>query len=147
MQVLKFGGTSVATADNIKKVKNIVQSKNYDRVVVVVSTLGGVTDLLLQAGTLAANGGNGYKETLQKITDRHIAVAKELLPLNNQSSVLSLIMKQFNEVEDICNGVFILNDFSDRTKDRILSYGELICSQLISAFFNSFGLTNKWVDT
>lgn len=147
MQVLKFGGTSVATAENIKKVKNIVQSKNNEKVVVVVSALGGVTDLLLQAGTLAANGEDSYKETLQKITEQHIAVAKELLPLNNQSSVLSFIMQQFNEVEDICNGVFLLNDFSDRTKDRILSYGELISSQLISAFLNSSGLKNKWVDS
>ena len=146
MQVLKFGGTSVATSENIKKVKNIIQSKNKDKIVVIISALGGVTDLLLQAGTLAANKDNSYKEALQKITERHIAVAKELLPLNNQSSVLSFIMQQFNEVEDICNGVFLLNDFSDRTKDRILSYGELISSQLVSAFLNSFGIANKWVD-
>lgn len=146
MQVLKFGGTSVANAENIRKVKDIIQSKKGMKTVVVVSALGGVTDELLKCGTLAANGETCYKETLQKITERHLTTAKELLPLNNQSSVLSFVMQQFNEVEDICNGIFLLNDFTDRTKDRILSYGEIISSQIISAYLASDGLPNQWVD-
>jgi aspartokinase/homoserine dehydrogenase 1 len=147
MQVLKFGGTSVANAENIRKVKDIIQSKKSAKTVVVVSALGGVTDQLLQCGLLAAKGEQCYKESLQKITERHLSVVKELLPLNNQSSVLSFVMQQFNEVEDICNGIFLLNDFTDRTKDRILSYGEMISSQIISAYFASEGLSNQWVDS
>lgn len=147
MQVLKFGGTSVANAANIKKVKDIVHSKSADKIVVVVSALGGVTDLLLECGLLASRGESCYKETLQKLTDRHLTTVKELLPLNNQSSVLSFVMQQFNEVEDICNGIFLLQDFTDRTKDRILSYGELISSQIISAFFTSDGMNSQWVDS
>jgi len=147
MQVLKFGGTSVANAANIKKVKDIVFAKKGDRTVVVVSALGGVTDLLLECGTLAARGESCYKTALQKLTDRHLTTVKELLPLNNQSSVLSFVMQQFNEVEDICNGIFLLQDFTDRTKDRILSYGELISSQLIAAFFKAEGLNSHWVDS
>jgi bifunctional aspartokinase / homoserine dehydrogenase 1 len=147
MQVLKFGGTSVANAENIRKVKEIIQSKKQSRVIVIISALGGVTDQLLQCGLLAATGDNCYKENLQKITERHLTVTKELLPLNKQSSVLSFVMQQFNEVEDICNGIFLLNDFTDRTKDRILSYGELISSKIISAYLASDGLTNKWIDS
>lgn len=147
MQVLKFGGTSVANAANIKKAKDIVRSKSGDKIVVVVSALGGVTDLLLECGTLAARGETCYKETLQKLTERHLTTVKELLPLNNQSSVLSFVMQQFNEVEDICNGVYLLQDFTDRTKDRILSYGELISSQVISSFFTSEGMNSQWADS
>lgn len=146
MQVLKFGGTSVANAENIKKVKDILQLRKKAKTVVVVSALGGVTDELLKCGSLAASGQSSYKENLQKLTERHLTVVKELLPLNNQSSVLSFVMQQFNEVEDICNGIFLLNDFTDRTKDRILSYGELISSQIISAYLTSDNLFNKWVD-
>lgn len=147
MQILKFGGTSVGSAVNIKKVKEIIQlKKGKGKIIVVVSALGGVTDQLLQCGLMAAAGNNSYKEKLQAVTERHLHTAKELLPLNNQSSVLSSIMQQFNEVEDICNGIFLLNDFTDRTKDRILSYGELISSQMIAAYFSSDGLANKWVD-
>ena len=147
MQVLKFGGTSVANAANIKKIKDIVLSKKGDKTVVVVSALGGVTDLLLECGTLASRGESCYKATLQKITERHLTTVKELLPLNNQSSVLSFVMQQFNEVEDICNGIFLLQDFTERTKDRILAYGELISSQIISAYFNAEGLQSEWVDS
>ncbi|HEY1021586.1 MAG TPA: bifunctional aspartate kinase/homoserine dehydrogenase I, partial [Flavisolibacter sp.] len=136
MQVLKFGGTSVANAANIKKVKAIVQSRK-GKTVVVVSALGGVTDMLLECGHLAYRGENCYKSTLQKLADRHLATVKELLPLTNQSSVLSFVMQQFNEVEDICNGIFLLRDFTDRTRDRIVSYGELISSQIIAAFFKA----------
>src|SRR5687768_2144530 len=120
MQVLKFGGTSVANAANIKKVKEIIQAKQ-GKTVVVVSALGGVTDMLLECGHLACSGESCYKTTLQKLIDRHLAAVKELLPLNNQSAVLSFVMQQFNEVEDICNGIFLLRDFTDRTRDRIVS--------------------------
>ena len=147
MQVLKFGGTSVANAENIKKVKEILQLRKGEKTIVVISALGGVTDELLKCGSLAANGEICYKESLQKLTERHLNAVKQLLPLTNQSSVLSFVMQQFNEVEDICNGIFLLNDFTDRTKDRILSYGELISSQLLSAYLSSEGLQNKWVDT
>jgi bifunctional aspartokinase / homoserine dehydrogenase 1 len=147
MQVLKFGGTSVANSENIKKVRDILQLKKGERTVVVVSALGGITDELLKCGNLATAGDTSFKESLQKITERHLNVVKELLPLNNQSSVLSFVMQQFNEVEDICNGIFLLNDFTDRTKDRILAYGELISSKIISAFLTSDGTSNKWVDS
>lgn len=147
MQVLKFGGTSVANAANIKKIKDIVLSKKADKTIVVVSALGGVTDQMLECGLLASRGESCYKTTLQKITERHLTAVKDLLPLNNQSSVLSFVMQQFNEVEDICNGIFLLQDFTERTKDRILSYGELISSQIISAYFNAEGLNSQWVDT
>jgi bifunctional aspartokinase / homoserine dehydrogenase 1 len=147
MQVLKFGGSSVANAENIRKVKDIIQLKKGAKTVVIVSALGGVTDELLECGSLAANGDGSYKEHLQKLTERHLTVVKELLPLTNQSSVLSFVMQQFNEVEDICNGIFLLNDFTDRTKDRILSYGELISSKIISSYLASDGLLNKLVDS
>ena len=147
MQVLKFGGTSVANAENIRKVRDIIQSKKGTKIVIVISALGGVTDQLLQCGLSAANGEDHYKENVQKVTERHLSVVKDLLPLNKQSSILSFVMQQFNEVEDICNGIFLLNDFTERTRDRILSYGELISSQIISAYLASEGLQNKWIDS
>ena len=146
MQVLKFGGSSVANSENIRKVKDIIQLKKGAKTVVIVSALGGVTDELLKCGTLAASGDSSYKENLHRLNERHLTVAKELLPLNNQSGVLSFVMQQFNEVEDICNGIFLLNDFTERTKDRILSYGELISSKIISSYLATDGLQNKWID-
>lgn len=147
MQVLKFGGTSVANAENINKVTSIVQKKlNQGKTIVVVSALGGITDLLLKCGTLAAKGDPAYKQLLQDITQRHLATVKSLLPVTNQSSILSQVMQQCNEIEDVCNGVFLLQELSVRTKDKIVSYGELLSSQIISAYLNCTGVKNTWVN-
>lgn len=147
MQVLKFGGTSVANAANIKKVKDIVQSRQAEQTLVVVSAFGGITDQLLACGQRAANGESCYKSTLEKITARHLETVKELLPLHNQSGLLSFVVQQFHAVEDICNSIFLLQDFTPRTKDRILSYGELVSSQILSAYFKAEGLQNQWMDS
>jgi len=148
MQVLKFGGTSVANAENIKQSRNIIQFKSANKkTLVVVSALGGITDLLLQCGHLASKGESSYKETLKTIAERHISTAKELLPINSQGGMLSYIMMQCNEIEDVCNGIYLLNDFTDKTKDRILSYGELLSSKIISAYLAEHGLANQWLDS
>ena len=148
MQVLKFGGTSVANAENILKVISIVQQAlKKDKAIVVVSALGGITDLLLQAATSAADGDETYREKLLTIEQRHLEVVKQLIPVTQQSQLLSLVKKSCNEIEDICNGIFLLRELTPRTKDRISSYGELISSQIISAKFNHDGIPAAWKDS
>ena len=147
MQVLKFGGSSVANAENINKVIAIIEEAlKKDRTIAVVSALGGVTDLLLLSGSLAASCDESYKEKLLLIEQRHLETVKALLPLTQQSGLLSLVKKRCNELEDICNGVFMLGELSERTKDRIVSFGELISSLIISAKLNSIGIENNWKD-
>ncbi|MDI3319866.1 bifunctional aspartate kinase/homoserine dehydrogenase I [Pinibacter soli] len=136
MQVLKFGGSSVANAVNIQKVISIVlQAGKQDSTIVVVSALGGITDTLLDCGAKAANGDEGYKEVLQKIETRHLETVKSLIPVTQQSSILSLVKKTCNELEDVCTGVFLLGELSSRTKDKIVSFGELLSSQIIAHAF------------
>jgi aspartokinase/homoserine dehydrogenase 1 len=151
MQVLKFGGTSVANAGNMNKVSSIVQSKLKSeppsKTIVVVSALGGVTDVLLQSGGLAAAGDESYKELLQKVEHRHLEVVKALIPVTQQSSVLSWVKQRCNEIEDICNGVFLLGELSTRTKDRIVSFGELLSSKIIAAHLQAQGVENTWIDS
>lgn len=148
MQVLKFGGTSVANAENIGKVVAIV--KEYfkkDRTVVVVSALGGVTDLLLQAATLAADGNESYRDKLQIIEQRHLEAVKQLIPVAQQSHLLSLVKRSCNEIEDICSGIFLLRELTPRSKDRIGSYGEWLSSQIIAARIQSDGVDVQWKDS
>jgi aspartokinase/homoserine dehydrogenase 1 len=148
MQVLKFGGTSVANAENIQKVSVIVQQAiKKDKTIVVVSALGGITDILLQAGELASKMDEAYKEKLQVVEQRHLDAVKSLLPVAQQSSVLSWVKKNCNEIEDICNGIFLLGELSPRTKDRIVSYGELMSSHIISSYMNAAGVVNVWKDS
>lgn len=148
MQVLKFGGSSVATAENINKVAAIIKHKiGETKMVVVVSALGGITDMLLNAASLAMTNDEQYKVVLQEIETKHLQAVQELIPVQQQSSLLSLVKKICNEIEDICNGIFLLKELSERTKDRIVSYGELLSSQIIAAKLNSTGVPAEWKDS
>ncbi|WP_298297813.1 bifunctional aspartate kinase/homoserine dehydrogenase I [Hydrotalea sp.] len=147
MRILKFGGSSVANAENIKKVAEIAAGKQYDKCVIVVSALGGVTDALIQTGTTASKGDDNYKQLLANIETRHLETVKNLLPVTSQSSCLSSVKQKFNELEDICEGVFRLGELSSRTLDRIVSYGELLSSTIISHYLNTINITNEWLDS
>ena len=148
MQVLKFGGTSVANAKNMNVVVSIVQEKlrDDDKIAIVLSALGGITDALLEAATLASVGDILYKQKLIAIEQRHLTTVRELIPLDKQSSVLSMVKKRCNEIEDTCNGVFLLKELSARTKDSVVSYGELLSSQIFAAKLKSLGIDNTWQD-
>lgn len=147
MLVIKFGGSSVANATNIEKVVSIVGEIKNDKVIVVVSALGGVTDLLLESGTLAADGNELYKAKLQEIETRHMDTVKSLMPVTLQSRMLSFVKKHMNELEDICSGIFLLNELSARSKDRIVSYGEYLSSQIIVAKLETLGIDAVWKDS
>lgn len=149
MRVLKFGGSSVANANNIKSVISILQQsvEKDANTIIVLSAFGGATDDLLEAAALASCGDAAYKEKLQAIEHRHLSTVRELIPLDKQSSVLSMVKKRCNEIEDICNGVFLLRELSMRTKDIIISYGELLSSQIFAAKLKSIGINNVWKDS
>ncbi|MFZ4059100.1 MAG: bifunctional aspartate kinase/homoserine dehydrogenase I [Ferruginibacter sp.] len=148
MQVLKFGGSSVKNATNISKVVAIVKDKiATDVSIVVVSALGGITDMLLLCSSEAAAGNENYKNTLQEIEQRHLTTVRELIPVTAQSSMLSQIKTLCNEILDICNGIYLLKELSERTKDRIVSYGELMSSKIIAGKFNAESIECVWKDS
>jgi aspartokinase/homoserine dehydrogenase 1 len=107
----------------------------------------GVTDTLIECGRLASVCDEKYKEMLQAIEQRHLEAVKSLIPVAQQSSILSWVKKRCNELEDICNGVFLLGELSARTKTGVVSYGELISSYLISSRFKVAGTENTWKDS
>jgi bifunctional aspartokinase / homoserine dehydrogenase 1 len=148
MQVLKFGGSSVKNAANINKVIAIVKEKiKIADTIVVVSALGGITDLLLQCSQMAAEGNEQYKEKLMEAEKRHLDTVKELLPITAQSSLLSQVKTICNQMEDICHGIFMLGELSERTKDRMVSFGELLSSAIIAARLKEDIGTCEWKDS
>ncbi len=147
MQVLKFGGTSVANAENIKKVIEIVKNRSAkNKTIVVVSALGGVTDLLLTIAALSETGDDAYKVKLNEFEQRHLDAVKQLLPVAKQSQLLSLVKKSCNELEDICNGIYLLGELTPRSKDRISSYGEWLSSQIIAEALSANDVSAIWKD-
>ncbi|HWB62092.1 MAG TPA: bifunctional aspartate kinase/homoserine dehydrogenase I [Chitinophagales bacterium] len=147
MLVMKFGGTSVANAVNINKVVDIVNlARAQDKVMLVVSALGGTTDALIECGKLAEAANELFKEKLQAIEARHLQTVKELIPVAQQSAILSEVKKQCNELEAICEGVFMLGELSPRTLDKIVSYGELMSSIIVAYKFKTLEVPYHWGD-
>ncbi|MBX0291763.1 bifunctional aspartate kinase/homoserine dehydrogenase I [Hymenobacter sp. HSC-4F20] len=148
MQVLKFGGSSVATAETIRQVLALAEAAaRRHPTVVVVSALSGVTDALIRAGHQAATNDVGYQEQLRELEHRHLALVRELLPLTGQSSVLSFVKTHCNELESLCNGVFALGELSARALDRLVSYGELLSSRIVAAGLAARGTAHQWLDS
>lgn len=133
MKVLKFGGTSVANAQNIKRVLTIVTEKaKHEKLVVVVSALSKVTDLLQLASRKAASNDESYKEIVTEIEKKHLDTLKELIPVSEQSSLLSHVKRIVNHLETLLDGCFLLGELSPRTEDTILGFGELLSSYIIA---------------
>src|SRR4029077_12620050 len=112
------------------------------KTVVVVSALGGITDNLLHCATAAASGDENYTESLKHIEQRHLDAVRELIPVTSQSSILSMVKKTCNELEDIFKGIFLLRELSARTKDHVVSFGEILSSRILSAALASQDISN-----
>ena len=147
MKVLKFGGTSVANASNISLVKTIVAQNTTDKTIVVVSAFGGVTDQLLHAALLASVQNGDYHKVLKEIEERHLATVKELIPINAQSPVLSKVKSELNTLETLLEGAYLIGEITPRLSDKIVSYGELLSSYIISEFFLQEGLDVVYKDS
>jgi len=148
MQVLKFGGSSVANAANISKCIAIIsKAAEQDTTIVVISALGGITDSLLHCATAASAGDERFSESLKNIEQRHLDTVRELIPVTGQSSILSMVKKTCNELEDIFKGIFLLRELSARTTDCVLSFGELLSSRIVSAGLAAREVPNIWKDS
>jgi bifunctional aspartokinase / homoserine dehydrogenase 1 len=148
MQVLKFGGSSVANAQHMGKCIAIIRkATEQDKTIVVVSALGGITDSLLHCATAASAGDESYTDSLKSIEQRHLDAVRELIPVISQSSILSMVKKTGNELEDILKGIFLLRELSARTKDNVLSFGELLSSRILSAALSAQDVQNNWKDS
>jgi aspartokinase/homoserine dehydrogenase 1 len=134
MKILKFGGTSVANSKNIAQVVSIVSNVN-EKNVVVVSALGGVTDLLLEALYIAASGDSNFVDTLKKIEERHLEPIRASIPAQSQSSSISFLKSELNHLETILEGVMMLKETTPRTIAKVSSYGEILSSNIINEIF------------
>ena len=134
MKILKFGGTSVANSKNIAQVASIVSNIN-EKNVVVVSALGGVTDLLIEALCIAASGDSNFVDTLKKIEERHLEPIRASIPAQSQSSSISFLKSELNHLETILEGVMMLKETTPRTIAKVSSYGEILSSNIINEIF------------
>ena len=132
MKVLKFGGSSVANSENIKKVLAIVAkaSKNQ-KIVVVVSAFGKTTNKLLVASNDALENIHIAKEILETIKAQHYQVIDDLIT-TNKTVVSEEITYLFDRLTSIYEGIFLLQELSDKTLAKVCSFGERLSSYIIA---------------
>ena len=132
MKVMKFGGTSVGSPDSLQLVKKIVENEP-EPVIVVVSALSGVTDRLLLAADFALNSNPGYKPLLDEIIARHDDIIEKMVtsPADKQE-VVQKTQQLYDDLRNILRGVYLIGDLSQKTSDKIVSYGERLSSLIIS---------------
>ena len=143
MRVLKFGGTSIGSAENIKKVLEIINNKANDSdVVVVVSAIGGITDMIATASSDVISNNVNYKLALGKIKDTHYQIINSLFNDQYIIKIKDLVSTKLNELEKLLDGIFKINEISPQTSDKLLSFGELISSLILYHFmkFRNFNV-------
>jgi aspartokinase/homoserine dehydrogenase 1 len=148
MKVLKFGGSSMGSAENIRKVAAIIRSAGDEgRCAVVVSAMQGTTDKLIEAGRTAERGDEHFGKIIDEIEQRHRETMAELFPNGVPAGLGGEFDSAVRELTGICEGVRLVGELSTRTLDRILSFGELVSSRIFSEFLTSEGVDNRWTDS
>jgi len=143
MKVLKFGGTSVGSAESILNVKKIVESQS-EPVIVVVSALGGITDKLIKTSQLAVDGDASYQESFKEIVERHEDMVNTVIPAGKKrEDLMAVVRESLEELKSIYQGVYLIKDLSPKTSAAIVSYGERISTRIVSTLIDG----SEWFDS
>lgn len=149
MRVLKFGGSSVANADCIRRVAGIIRkqlrSKSRPRAV-VVSAMGRMTDLLQDMASRAAKGQESYLESFDLFVNHHREMIAELFSAKAAPSVQREIDELNETLGQLLHGVFLVMEASPRTMDYLLSFGERNSAIIISRYFSKSRIKSNYVD-
>ncbi|GFR89797.1 bifunctional aspartate kinase/homoserine dehydrogenase I [Elysia marginata] len=142
VRVLKFGGTSVSNSENIERVRSIVKTieQQSKSLVVVVSALSGVTNALASAVKSTLEGEEDYKNPVREIEHRHFELIRNLFPIHNQSAIIGSVKQEINKIEVLLEGISLLSEATPKTMDKVLGYGEIMSSYIISEYFKNKGM-------
>ena len=150
MVVQKFGGTSVADPEAIRRLIEIVRSarsRDGRGPVVVVSAMSKVTDALLGIASTAGAGRPGDALPLtDALCERHKTVVRALVSGAAQAPLLAHVAGQFDQLADIVRALAILREVSPRTLDVVAAMGELLSSRIVAAALTEAAVPADWVD-
>lgn len=148
--VMKFGGTSVGNADAFSQVADIVlkQARAWDRLVVVVSAMSGVTDALIRGALAAASGEEQtYRTIADDLRAGHYRVVEALLdPGGEQAPLLTTVDNYLDEFSTFCHSLHILGEATPRAMDAIASLGERISARILAALLRQRGVCSRALD-
>ena len=148
--VMKFGGTSVGTPEAMNQAVTIVRQTHLEwpRLVVVTSALAGVTNLLLDSATHAAQGDTRlYRQVAHQLYNLHDDIIRAHLPdPASQSLVRQEIEELIQEFSSLCQAISVLGETTSRALDAVASLGERLCVRVLSALLQSAGLSAPYIE-
>src|ERR1035438_8067369 len=138
---MKFGGTSVGSAERMRIAAGIAAEPKPRRpVAIVVSAMSKITDLLLDTLRRAEAGDQpGLQANIAKLRERHLATCRELLPPERQQAAADGIARLIAEFERIAGGMLMLNEMPPRSVDEAVAIGERLSALLIAEYLNAQG--------
>ena len=146
---MKFGGTSVADGDAIGRLLSIVKATQATLdapPVVVVSATSGTTDQLLALAADAQRGIEGVDAGVDRVLDRHLALARALTTGSRASALCAAIQKEIEDLRAVLTAIAILRESSPRSLDAVAAVGEIISSRIVVAAFEEAGVPAAWID-
>jgi len=141
---MKFGGTSVASGENIRHMANLIANyvgQGY-AIVAVVSALRGVTDKLVEASEQAKNGNRDYiHEFKQEIAQKHLTAARKAVENKViREEIKRIIRETADELEKVLTGIIYLGELTPKSKDYVLSFGERLSTPIVWGALRDLGL-------
>ena len=147
---MKFGGTSVGNAKAHAQAADIVlgQAEDWERMVVVVSAMSGVTDALTEGALTAASGDDRtYRTIVADLRVKHYRAVDALLELDEEhTELLTTVDKYLDEFATFCHSIYVLGEVTSRAMDAITSLGERINARILAALLRQRGAESEAVD-
>jgi aspartate kinase len=144
MIVMKFGGSSVADAERIRRMADIVRGQSEKQPVVVLSAMGDTTDILLEAGTKAISEGPvSVEHSLFKLNEIHLETITELCLAKSAADELRPLLE---ELGGLLAGISLIREVSDKTRDYLVSFGERLSVRVAASYLRSCGINARAFD-
>ena len=144
MIVMKFGGTSVATVNNVQRIKNIIE-QTKEPCLLVVSAISKATDQLQEIANCSLS--NEYQPLVNALEGRHFELIDSLFNAQNVERIKSHVAEHIAQLNDICHSIHVIQERSNKILARIQSFGELMSSYILREYFTQEGITIEWIDS
>ena len=148
MKIIKFGGTSVSSAQSLTNILNIVQDniKQQHNIIVVCSALQNVTDILIQTYHLMLQGNNKYKKLVANIQQQHQTLIEQIIELPQQPPIVQEVNTIFDNLYQILHQYYAIKYHTDEIEALISGFGEILSCTIISHYLTQHQITVKFVN-
>ena len=137
----------MGTVESISNVISIVRQRaERGSVAVVVSAMKGVTDQLVETCDQMERSSFSYRETIEALEKRHFDIARTMLPAQEQSDLITELKMLLNELEDVLQGVSLVQEITPKTRDFVMGFGERLSAKILTYLVISHKIETEYAD-